>query len=149
MMRFLTLLGTPSIPLLALVLDVVMRRRVFSARERRALLWLAAVVAIILYSSTLGYLPVDVYRAGFSPWTPVVLVAFAIASRSLPLAVVALSAIIAYDIPLFRSVNLFDYLVDPILGMIAIVWAVLTTARRLLLAPLPAPRGEGGAAGAG
>ena len=125
MMRFLILLGTPSIPLLALLLDLLLRRRLFSRRERRALLWFSASLSLVLYSSTLGYLPIDVYRAGFSSWAPVVFAALAIAvaPRSLPLALTALTTLVAYDVPLFRSVNLFDYAIDPMLGIVAIVWA--------------------------
>ena len=139
MMRFLILLGTPSIPLLALLLDLVLRRRLFTPRERRALLSFAAASAIVLYSSTLGYLPLDVYRAGFSTWAPLLLAAaaLALAPRSLPLALTALATLVAYDLPLFTSVNLFDYAVDPILGMIAIVWAVLMIAGRLLRTSSP------------
>jgi len=121
MMRILTLLGTPSVTLLALALDLLTRRRIFSARERRGLLLFAAIVAPILYSSTLGYLPFDVYRLGFSPWAPaaLALIAIALAPRSPAIAITALIALVAYDIPIFRSVNLFDYAVDPILWIVA------------------------------
>ena len=137
MMRFLTLLATPSIPLLALLLDLLLRRRIFSPRERRALLWFSASLSLVLYSSSLGYLPLDIYRAGFSMWAPIALAvaALAVAPHSPALALVALATLIAYDLPLFASVNLFDYAVDPILGMIAIVWAVVAIARRLLAHP--------------
>lgn len=128
MMRILTLLGTPSIPLLALLLDLLLRRRVFSPWERRALLWWSAALSLVLYSSTLGYVPLNVYRAGFSWWAPVALAALAIASRSLPLALTALATLIAYDVPLFRSVNLFDYAVDPMLGIVAIGSAAVSAA---------------------
>lgn len=137
MTRFLTLLGTPSITLLALIADLLTRRRLFSPRERRALLWLAAATSIVLYGSTLGYLPLDVYRPGFSAWAPLVLavVAIAVAPRSLALACVALGVLVAYAIPLFASVNLFDYAVDPILGIIALVWCAFAAARRALQVP--------------
>jgi len=143
MMRFVHLLGTPSITLLALLLDLAARRRLFSPRERRALLWFAAIVAPILYSSTLGYLPFDVYRLGFSTWAPVALAvaAIAITPRSLPLALVAFATLVAYDLPLFASVNLFDYAVDPIVGIAAIVWAAATTFRRAMVL---SPRAAGG-----
>jgi len=127
MMRFLILLGTPSITLLALIAG----HRLFSRRERAALLWFAAATSLVLYGGTLGYLPFDVYRLGFSPWAPVILATLAIAAapRSLPLALTALAALVAYDIPLFRSVNLFDYVVDPIVGIVAIVWTAYTAFR--------------------
>ena len=121
MMRVLTLLGTPSVTLLALLLDLLTRRRLYSPRERRGLLLFAAIVAPILYSSTLGYLPFDVYRLGYSPWAPaaLALLAIALAPRSPAIAYTALIALVAYDIPIFRSVNLFDYVVDPILWVVA------------------------------
>jgi len=131
MMRLLTLLGTPSIPLLALVADLLLRRRLFSPRERRALLWWSASLSLVLYSSTLGYVPIDVYRAGFSSWAPVVFaaLALAVATRSLPLALTALVTLVACDVPIFRSVNLFDYAIDPMLGIVAIGWAVVQGVR--------------------
>jgi hypothetical protein len=134
MMRFVSLLGTPSITLLALLLDLLTRRRLYSRRERRALLFFAAAAALVLYSSTLGYVPLDVYRAGFSPWAPIALAAAAIAAapKSLPLACTFLAVLIAYAVPLFTSVNLFDYAIDPILGIVAIVWAVAVAVRRAL-----------------
>jgi hypothetical protein len=124
MMRFVTLLGTPSVTLLALIIDLLARRRLFSRRERAALLAFAAATALVLYSSTLGYLPLNVYRAGFSMWAPVALaiIAIVVAPRSPAIACTALVALIAYDLPLFASVNLFDYAVDPIVGIVAIVW---------------------------
>src|SRR5204862_3832089 len=114
MMRILTLLGTPSVTLLALALDLLARHRLYSRRERTALLVFAAAASLILYISTLGYLPLDLYRAGFSPWAPVALAiaAIAVAWRSPAIAITALIALVAYDIPVFRSVNLFDYVVD-------------------------------------
>ena len=126
-MRILTLLGTPSIPLLALALDLLLRHRLFSPRDRRALLWFSAALSLVLYSATLGYVPLDIYRAGFSPWAPLALalLALAAAPRSLPLALTALATLVAYDVPLFASVNLFDYAIDPMLGMVAVGWAAI------------------------
>ena len=140
MIRALTLLGTPSVTLLALALDLLTRHKLYSRRERTALLLFAAVASLILYSSTLGYLPFDLYRVGFSPWAPIALalMAMAIAPRSLAIAATALLALVAYDVPLFRSVNLFDAALDPILGIVAIGWAV-GAAFRALLANQPAP----------
>ena len=131
MMRLFTLLGAPSLPLLALLADLIARRRLFAANERRALLAALAAIAILLYGSTLGYLPPDLYRLGFSPWAPIALavVAIAIAKRAPAIAITALVALGAYDIPLYRSVNLFDYVVDPIVGLIAIVFAIATAVR--------------------
>jgi len=139
-MRFAALLGTPSVTLLALIADVVARRffhrALFTPRERDVMLAFSAALAVVLYSSALGYLPIDIYRAGFSPWAPVALAAIAIAAapRSLAIACTALAALVAYDVPLFASVNLFDYVVDPIVGIVAVGWAVVAGARRLLRA---------------
>jgi hypothetical protein len=134
MMRILTLLGTPSVTLLALALDLLARRRLYSRRERTALLAFAAAASLVLYSSTLGYLPLDIYRAGFSPWAPVALAiaAIVVAPRSPAISITALIALVAYDIPIFRSVNLFDYVVDPIVGIVAIGWVLGAGVRRVL-----------------
>lgn len=133
MMRIATLLGAPSVTLLALALDLLARHKLFSRRERTSLLAFAAAAALVLYSSTLGYLPLDIYRTGFSPWAPAALaiVAIVVALRSPAIAITALISLVAYDIPLFRSVNLFDYVVDPILGIVAIGWAVGAGVRRV------------------
>lgn len=135
MMPILTLLGAPSVTLLALALDLLARHKLFSRRERTALLAFVATASLILYSSTLGYLPLDFYRAGFSPWAPAVLAiaAIAVAWRSPAIAITALIALVAYDIPVFRSVNLFDYVVDPILGIVAIVWIIAVSVRAIAL----------------
>ena len=134
MMRILTLLGTPSVTLLALALDLLARHKLFSSRERTALLAFAAAASLVLYGSTLGYLPLDLYRIGFSPWAPaaLVIVAIAVAPRSPAIAITALIALVAYDIPIFRLVNLFDYVVDPILGIVACGWLVLRGGQALL-----------------
>lgn len=134
MIRALTLLGTPSVTLLALALDLLTRHKLYSRRERTALLLFAAVASLILYSSTLGYLPFDLYRIGFSPWAPIALalMAMAVAPRSLAIAATALVALVAYDVPVFRSVNLFDAALDPILGIVAIGWAVGAAFRALV-----------------
>jgi len=52
------------------------------------------------------------------------------AGPSAAIALTALIALVAYDIPIFRSVNLFDYVVDPIVGIVAIGWAVVVILRR-------------------
>jgi hypothetical protein len=133
MMRILTLLGAPSVTLLALALDLLARYGLFSRRERRSLLAFAAAASLILYSSTLGYLPLDLYRAGFSPWAPAALaiVAIIVALRSPAIAITALIALVAYDVPVFRSVNLFDYVVDPMVGIVAIVWIIAVSVRAI------------------
>lgn len=126
LLRVRSILGTPSVTLVILIADLLLRRfarrALFTLPERRALLAAVAAVSIVLYASTLGYLPLDVYRAGFSMWAPVVLatIAIVVARRSFALACTALAILIAFDVPLFASLNLFDYAVDPIVGLIAI-----------------------------
>jgi putative effector of murein hydrolase len=122
LLRVRGLLGTPSITLVVLLADLLLHRRLFTTPERRALLAAVAVVSVVLYGSALGYLPFDVYRAGFSIWAPVVLATLAIvvARRSFAIACTLAAVLIAFAIPLYASLNLFDYAVDPILGLIAI-----------------------------
>jgi hypothetical protein len=52
-------------------------------------------------------------------------------SPAIAITITALIALVAYDIPAFRSLNLFDYVVDPILGIVALGWAVVAGVRRV------------------
>jgi hypothetical protein len=106
--------------LLALQTSVPLLRR----EERRILLVCTAVIGVMLYATTLGIVPGDLYRAGFSPFTPIVVaIAAATAARSYPrLAVSVLIVLVAFDLRLLPSENLFDYLVDPFLTLGSLAW---------------------------
>jgi hypothetical protein len=118
----------PSITSLVLIANLgagrALKRPFLLPADRVFLLGFLAAAAAVLYSTALGFVAGDIYRAGFSPWAPVVLAiaAAAIAPARIRVALVALLILIAFAGRLLPSVNLFDYLVDPIGGAIAIGW---------------------------
>jgi hypothetical protein len=123
-------LALPSITSLIVVADLLARWAgvpFLRREERRLLLVCAAVVGVVLYAMTLALIRGDLYRLGFSPFAPIVLaIGAAIAAKSYPrLSISVLIVLIAFDVRLLRSANLFDYLVDPLLTLAALVWCAL------------------------
>lgn len=126
-----TVLGAPSITTAALLVDLATRRvfgrPLLTAEERRTLLWFLAAASIVVYPTALGFVRIfDFYRTGFLAVTPGVLAAAGIAlllRRQYGAAVVALIALLSLDVHLLPSVNVFDYLVDPFGGIVALGWA--------------------------
>ena len=109
---------------------------------RRTLLAILSVGGA-LYASAFGLLPFDVYAAGFSPLAPLaVAVVAALAARRAPAAaIVAAAGLVAFDVHLLASRNLFDYLVDPLLfaGVAAAVAMRRSPAGRIERGVTPAP----------
>jgi hypothetical protein len=85
-----------------------------------------AIAGIALYVTTIGTPTFNMYRLGFSPYAPLVLAVLAalIAKRAPKIAIIALAVIIACDLHLYRSRNLFDYAMDPILVGVAFGWCM-------------------------
>ena len=110
------------ITLLVLIVDVF--RRSLLHREDRRLILGFAVLAMI--ASVLG-----AYPAGFSRFAPLVLVLFAIATRRPRTAIVALLVLVAFDLHLLRSRNLFDYAVNPLVAVWAVVYWISVGLRRI------------------
>lgn len=121
--------GVPSITSIVLLLDLALGRAgrpLFFTSERRLLLGFVAITAIVLYPSALGLMTVDVYGLGFSAAAPLLIAALGIAAAlrgETRLALLALTILIALDLQLLPSVNAFDYVVDPLVGIVAVVWA--------------------------
>lgn len=100
--------------------------------EDRRLLFPSIVAAgLWLYFSALGGLAIDVYRAGFSVVSPLVLAlaAVLVAPRAPRTACLAIAVLVAFDLHLLRSRNLFDYVLDPLLFGVAIAWCVVSAWR--------------------
>lgn len=139
------IIGVPSIASLALLSDVacarLFDRPLFYAIERRTLLVAMAALSLVLYPSALGYLNIDIYRLGFTFTAPLVLAAAGIvlaARRQFRLAGFVIAVLIALDVPLLPSANVFDYVVDPVGGLFAIGFVALNAGRRLVAAFQPA-----------
>ncbi|HYM62090.1 MAG TPA: hypothetical protein VEZ11_14505 [Thermoanaerobaculia bacterium] len=120
-------LALPSVTSIVLLLDLLMRPfrlRLFSLEDRALVLRVVVAIALPLYATTLAYVPGDLYRLGFSPWLAALfaLAAAIVAPRHPRVAVLTLLILVALDLELLPSLNSFDYLVDPIVGLVALVW---------------------------
>jgi len=116
-----SILAFPSVTTVALALLYWHRPRYYE--------WLFPVIAmtgIALYTTTIGLQTFNMYRLGFSLYAPLALaiVAALVATRAPKIAVIALIVIVAFDLHLYRSRNLFDYALDPILVATATFWCV-------------------------
>jgi hypothetical protein len=96
------------------------------ATERKGLFPVIAVAGIALYVTTIGTPTYNLYGLGFSPYAPLVLaiLAASFAVRAPKAALIALAVLVAYDLHLYRSRNLFDYALDPILVATATFWSL-------------------------
>jgi hypothetical protein len=126
-LRFWSAVGTPSITALALLFDVALWRHgtsLLSSADRRLVLTIAAACFLILEPAALGFVPLDLYRLGFSPVAPLLIAIVSVillTGRRPATACVILAALIAFDVRLLGSSNLWDYLVDPIVGAVAVI----------------------------
>ncbi len=140
-MRFWSAVGVPSITSLALLASASLARfglPFFPSADRALLLGMAAAGFVAVNSSALGFLPLDLYRYGFSPLAPMIIavVAAILLARQQPAAAcVVVAALAAFDLRLLGSGNLWDYFVDPIVGIVAIVWLARTAYARLRVRP--------------
>jgi hypothetical protein len=116
-----SILAFPSVTTVALLLLWWHR-----PRHYELLFPVIAIVGIALYVTTIGTPTFNMYRLGFSPYAPLVLgiLAALIAVRAPKIAIIALAVIVACDLHLYRSRNLFDYAIDPILVAVACGWCV-------------------------
>ena len=94
-------------------------------KNRAHLLMLIATVAVIFYPMTLGVTLIDPYRLGYSDvlFVSIVLL-IAIAAwfrKSYLLASCLALTVIAWSLGWYESTNLWDYLLDPLLAIYAIL----------------------------
>lgn len=114
------------ITLLILMADAIammFRRQLLRRDDRRVILGVAVVGAAL----ALGF-----YAAGFSRFAPLFLAipAVLIVSRLPRTAIAALLVLLAFDLHLLRSHNLFDYGVNPIVAVWAIAYWIVVAIRR-------------------
>ena len=100
-------------------------RPLIGQRDLRALLWLLAVAAAFLYPFALGLTPFDPYALGYGSAglaTALLLVTLAAWGARLNLIVlVVIAAALAYLGSAVESRNLWDYLIDPLVSVYALV----------------------------
>ncbi len=96
-----------------------------SAGRLRVALLLPAFAGCLLYPMALGATPVDAYAWGYGePWFLALVLAVAIAGALLRLPWVAPAiafAVLSWAVGWYESGNLWDYLIDPMLCLYAIV----------------------------
>ncbi|MBW2707967.1 MAG: hypothetical protein JRD04_01575 [Deltaproteobacteria bacterium] len=123
----ISLYANPSIPLTALLFSRVLKNAFqmnlldISAIQTCRVFSILAGVA--LYPMALGAGAFDPYPAGWHfSWLFVILLSVTLVLLFLKnrFSVVLLAAMLAYDLHLLESSNLWDYLVDPILVLVAI-----------------------------
>ncbi len=148
-------IGDLSIPSLVLLLTAISRQlrghrpaeRGSSAcgdSDRRTLLALLVIAALVLYPMALGWGLLDSYRLGYgSPWFLCALAAVALAAlfwrATETVAVIAL-AVLAWSAGWYESSNLWDYLIDPLvaiysLGALARSWVLRPRLSRSTISP--------------
>jgi len=139
---------TTLVILAAAVAGLTTGRPALDRRAWAALCGWAAGAGVLLYPLTLGLTRIDSYELGYRPRALLVLVAALVVAwwwTRRTAAVVLAVAVVAFQLRVLESTNLWDYLLDPPLAVCAIV-AVgvrLLTWRRApsaLRVPAPATR---------
>ena len=133
------MVGELSILTLALMIVFVMkrffRRNILPTGDPSVLFYGIAVIGMILYPTALGLSKWDLYRFGYNTTflLPPLLIAVLMTwfSGHRMTAMIILVAIIAHNLRLFESDNLWDYLIDPFITIYAFVWVGRQGVRRL------------------
>ena len=131
-----SLYPNPSIPLTALLLSFVLKNtfqlNLLDMRAIQTCRGFSLLAGVILYPMALGAGSFDPYCAGWHfSWLFVILLCVTLSLLFFRnrFSVVLLATILAYDLHLLESSNLWDYLVDPILVLVAIVGLIVRMVR--------------------
>jgi hypothetical protein len=106
------------------------KRNFITADSRKKLLLGVAMVGVVFYPLALGVSSFDPYRLGYSPVFMAALLCLASITAWLrahrELAIILLLPLLAYNLRMLESVNLWDYLLDPVLLVYAVVQSLAT-----------------------
>ena len=109
------------------------RGTVIEPRDLRVLFWLVAAAAAFLYPFALGWTRFDPYALGYGSIefvTALLLVTLAAWHfRRNVVVLIVVAAALAYCVGAYESRNLWDYLIDPLVALVALV-RLLAGARR-------------------
>lgn len=127
-----SVVGDLSILTLLLFLNILAQRlfdRNLLASATRNILLLGVIpVGMVFYPLALGVSEFDPYRLGYSPVLMTAMLSLASISAWMRakqgLAIILLLPLIAFNLHLLESANLWDYLLDPILLIYAVVQSV-------------------------
>lgn len=126
---FRSVVGDLSIFTQLIFLNILMQRlfngNLIMASSRKIFLSGIALIGLVFYPLALGVSSFDAYHLGYSPILMVVslcllsIVAWLNGNRDL--AIILLLPLLAYNFKILESVNLWDYLLDPILLVYAVM----------------------------
>jgi len=116
---------TTSVLLVAGIFPHLSGRRPVDRRQEVAIHGLIAVTALVFYPLALGFGSFDPYRLGYgSLWFLTGLLVLALgawAARFHLISICIALAVLAHALTLYESTNLWDYLLDPLVSIYAIV----------------------------
>lgn len=121
--------GDLSVLTLLILSNILMQRlyifNLINPLSRQILLWGIMLVGIVFYPLALGLGSIDPYHWGYAPLlmgiSLTVASVFSWFKGSRDLAVILLLPLLAFNFKLLESVNLWDYLLDPVLLIYAVV----------------------------
>lgn len=124
-----SVVGDLSVLTLVIFLNILAQRlfnhKLLAPAARNGLLLGVALVGVVFYPLALGVSVFDPYQLGYSPLLMSVLLCLASIvawmKSKRDLAIILLLPLIAYNFHLLESANLWDYLVDPVLLIYALV----------------------------
>ena len=128
-------LGDLSILTLVVFSNILMQRlfnyRLLAPATRNSLLLGVALVGVVFYPLALGMSAFDPYQLGYAPVLMSALLCLASIIAWLRtmrgLAIILLLPLLAFNLHLLESYNLWDYLLDPILLIYALVQCLLNS----------------------
>lgn len=119
---------TTSLLLLARLYTWAGGRPLLTDADRRAVFVAVAVAGAFLYPMALGLGRFDPYALGYSGWPLAVaalaLTVLAIWRGRLLLAWLIVVAVLAYDVSLLESQNLWNYFIDPLIVIYWLIWGL-------------------------
>ncbi len=128
-----SVVGDLSVLTLLVFLNILMQRlfnfSLFGASSRKLLLVGVVVIGVMFYPLALGLAAYDPYQLGFLPvFLSVLLISTSLLAwfrNHRDLAVILLLPLVAYNLQMLESTNLWDYLLDPVLLIYALVQTII------------------------
>ncbi len=126
---------TAQLLLASVIAKQILRIEIFSERARSTILLATAGAGIVLYPFSSGLTMLDVYSSGFDSTTLMIALAVlaAIGWTLRPGAAIVIPlSVVAFNLELLTSNNVWDYLLDPVLTLFAWGWLLSVSMRRAL-----------------
>lgn len=122
---------TTLLLLLAAVYQQLSGKVLIAPQERKWVLWSVAAIGLVFYPLALGVGQVDPYVWGYAnPYMFAVLLGLSLLAflrGFYAIAIILLTVVLAWNVQLLESVNLWDYLLDPFIFFYALAKVVRRT----------------------